>query len=54
MTKQEKREWKAEKKLRKAVKKYAKAHPAMTEMITHTHANGKTFLIQIKMLERYG
>lgn len=50
MTKQEKREWKAEKKLRKAVKKWAKVNPGTIEMKTHVMKNGYKYIISINRL----
>ena len=43
----EKREWKSEKKLRKAVKKMVKIKPNMLDFNTHIYTNGKKYFIRI-------
>ena len=48
MTKEEKREWKAEKKIRKAIKRYVKLRKNLLSLQTDIHANKERYLIIIK------
>lgn len=45
---QELEEFLAEVKLRRAVRRWAKANPKSLDMETHTHANGKRYIIHIR------
>lgn len=47
MTKEEKREWKAERKFRKALKKYLKTRPRLLEEQTHIYRRDKKYFIKI-------
>lgn len=47
MSNKDDKEWKAEKKLRKAVKKLIKVKPAMLDFNTHKYVNGKKYFIRI-------